>query len=126
MKRFSLQEYLANPSQKIVTRDCKPVRILCTDANGDYPIVGLIHYTNGDEREVPENYTENGSYDISNEENQRDLFFAPEKKEGWVNLFRYNEGGIFARFYEKEEDAIEGISKIFNKHIATIKLEWEE
>ena len=64
MKRFSLQEYLANPSQKVVTRDGKPVRILCTDAKGDYPIVGLIHYTYGDEREVPESYTENGSYDI--------------------------------------------------------------
>ena len=89
MKRFSLQEYLANPSQKVVTRDGKPVRILCTDAKGDYPIVGLIHYTYGDEREVPESYTENGSYDITNEENQRDLFFAPVKKSkkghgGWI------------------------------------------
>ena len=63
MKRFSLQEYLANPSQKVVTRYGKPVRILCTDANMKYPIVALIkeygtdhvktYDTNGNVSSVP-------------------------------------------------------------------------
>ena len=32
MKPFNLQEYLANPSRKVVTRDGRQVRIICTDA----------------------------------------------------------------------------------------------
>ena len=31
MKQFSLEEYLANPSKKVVTRDGRNVRIICTD-----------------------------------------------------------------------------------------------
>ena len=32
MKEFNLTEYLKNPSQRVVTRENMPVRILCTDA----------------------------------------------------------------------------------------------
>ena len=43
MKQFSLEEYLKNPNQKVVTRDGHPVRIICTDHdNISYPIVGAI------------------------------------------------------------------------------------
>lgn len=42
MKQFSLNEYLANPSRKVVTRDGHSVRIICTDANRFFPIVALI------------------------------------------------------------------------------------
>ena len=31
MKKFNLKEYLKNPSVKIVTRDGKPARIICTN-----------------------------------------------------------------------------------------------
>ena len=42
MKQFSLKEYLANPSRKVVTRDGKNVRILCTDRKLDSKeVVGL-------------------------------------------------------------------------------------
>ena len=34
MKQFNLMEYLANPSRKIVTRDGRNVRIICTDKKG--------------------------------------------------------------------------------------------
>ena len=30
MKEFDLQEYLKHPSQKVVTRDGRKVRIICT------------------------------------------------------------------------------------------------
>ena len=43
MKQFSLDEYLKNPKRKVVTRDGRNVtRLLCTDAEGDYPIVALV------------------------------------------------------------------------------------
>lgn len=43
MKPFNLEEYLKNPSRKVVTRDGRNVRIICTDFdNPDYPVVGEI------------------------------------------------------------------------------------
>ena len=45
MKQFNLEEYLKNPSKKIVTRDGSPVRIICTDRKDlDAPIVALVDY----------------------------------------------------------------------------------
>lgn len=32
MKPFNLEEYLANPSKKVVTGDGRKARIVCTDA----------------------------------------------------------------------------------------------
>ncbi len=55
MKQFNLNEYLKKPSRKVVTRDGRPVRILCTDAKSDYPVIGLISSNGGD---YPENYTD--------------------------------------------------------------------
>ena len=43
MKPFNLEEYLANPNRKIVTRDGRNVRIICTDRkDSDFPIVALV------------------------------------------------------------------------------------
>ena len=33
MEKFNLEEYLKNPSRKVVTRDGRKVRIICTDMN---------------------------------------------------------------------------------------------
>ena len=44
MRFFNLEEYLKNPSQKVVTRDGREVRIICTDMKSydDDKIVTLI------------------------------------------------------------------------------------
>ena len=42
MKEFNLTEYLKNPSQKVVTRDGRDVRIIFTDHKGSQPIIALI------------------------------------------------------------------------------------
>ena len=42
MKQFSLEEFLNNPSRKVVTRDGRPVRIVCTDAKRKYKVIGLV------------------------------------------------------------------------------------
>ena len=43
MKPFNLEEYLKNPDKKVVTRDGRNVRIICTDRRDSvYPIVVLI------------------------------------------------------------------------------------
>ena len=87
MKQFSLEEYLANPSRKVVTRDGRKVkRILCTDAMGPYPIVVLIEKSDNTE-DFAVQYTKEGKYFISGT-NNNDLFFATEKHEGWVNIYK--------------------------------------
>lgn len=63
MKPFNLNEYIDNPSRKVVTRLGRTARIICTDANMKYPIVALIkeystdrvktYDTNGNVSSVP-------------------------------------------------------------------------
>ena len=45
MTPFNLDEYLKNPSQKIVTRDDREVEIIDTAASGEYPVVASIEST---------------------------------------------------------------------------------
>ena len=49
MKKFSIKEYLANPSRKVVTRDGHPARILYTDAKGKYPVVAIFDIDDEDD-----------------------------------------------------------------------------
>lgn len=122
LKPFKLEEYLANPSKKVVTRSGKDVRILCTDAKGDFPIIALID-------ELTDNciyhsvYTKEGHvkpYDIPT---RYDLFFASEKREGWINILKND--SVFPDIYETQDLAKEyGMQR--PDYIDTIKIEWEE
>ena len=89
MKAFSLEEYLKNPSRRVVTRDGREVRIRCTDRRGGkgQPIVALVNTPDMDEEYVG-TYREDGRWSTSGCASDLDLFFAPEKKEGWVNVYR--------------------------------------
>lgn len=121
MKQFNLDEYLKNPSRKVVTREGRNVnRILCTDMKGDYPIVAVVESYNGKFQEVL-TYTNDGAY-YCNETSKNDLFFAPEKHEGWVNVYRI--GGLGCRcIFDSEEKARQCADE---GAIATVKIEWEE
>ena len=122
MEQFSLEKYLANPSRKVVTRDGRRVRIICTDMKSTtYPVVALIE--NGSGYEQLTTFSKNGEYAV-NESSRSDLFFAPEKHEGWVNIYkegtnRYLEGCICVT--KEEAKRIRGYG-----YITTIKIEWEE
>lgn len=124
MKQFSLKEYLANPLRKVVTRECKPARIVCTDAKGKYPVVALI--TTEENFEIAHHFKEDGTY-IDGAVNLSDLFFTTEKKEGWVNVYRNVRGNIFfsTPYYTKEE-ALDALYDDTDTRIDTIKVEWEE
>lgn len=120
MKQFSLEEYLKDPNRKVVTRDGHPVRIICTDHdNISYPIVGAIKGY-----EFPFCFGEDGYVVGSNCNDANDLFFAPEKHEGWANIYgRFLAGSIFSTKEEAEEYAKRVGTKDF---VATAKIEWEE
>ena len=124
MKEFNLDEYLKDPSKKVVTRDGRDVRIICTDAKGDEPIIALVYNNNRDEENVY-TYNRDGSFYGDNYD-CLDLFFASTKREGWVNLFKDEElTFINGDVYENEKDAKEA-AQGESDFIATIKIEWEE
>ena len=121
MEQFSLEKYLANPSRKLVTRDGRRARIVCTDKrNENYPIISLIEYEWG---EVDYLHTKDGKT-IKGKDGCADLFFAPEKHEGWVNIYQVGKNKKCGFIYETEEAAKDQFES--NEHIATVKIEWEE
>ena len=126
MKQFNLEEYLANPSKKVVTRDGRSVRIVCTDrVLGTFPVLALVMEKSGIENSY--SYKTNGQYDEQGISNL-DLFFAPEKHEGWVNIFVDAVGNPSITdlhiFTSKEDAKKEGKNKKW--YIKTAKIEWEE
>ena len=124
MEQFSLEKYLANPSRKVVTRDGCPVRILCTDRiSYNVEIVGLIMNDNGMESIFT--WTQQGK-EYVNSDTSNDLFFAPEKQTGWINVYRNNDSHTYAgAVYDSKEDA-EKRKTTDENYVTTIKIEWEE
>ena len=122
MKQFSLKEHLANPSRKVITRDGRPARIICTNTKGKYPVVALVET---DDREITYDFNAEGKF-LDDKEDNRDLFFASEKREGWVNIYRNGEGNIITsvRVYDKKEKA-EKAKDNFG-YLGTIHIEWED
>ena len=129
MKEFNLTEYLKNPSQKVVTRDGREVRIICTDFKSQMnkPIIALIKEDEDEENAF--NFKENGRWHLpENEESLKDLFFAPIKKEGWINLYK----GVVKDYlpsvgqkvYKTKESA--NLNKRDDNYLTTVKIEWEE
>ena len=116
MKPFSLEEYLANPSRTVVTRSGKPVIIHCTNYESDGPIIAEVKGYN-----KSRSYQRNGRYYLYDDSNF-DLFFASEKHEGWVNVYRDFDDVMCGSVFATEEDA-----KCKAKTaIATVRIEWEE
>ena len=125
MKQFNLNEYLKNPDRKIVTRDGHNARIISTDRKSPtgHNIVVLLDY--GSE-EISTTCDNNGETEFCSPfQSKGDLFFVPEKKEGWVNLFKINSTITTGEVYNTKDEAKSAVvgSSIY---ISTVKVEWEE
>ena len=121
MKAFSLEEYLKNPNRKIVTRDGRNVTIRCIKNNSIKPIIAEIE-------DLGYSYSCFADGIASLEGDAcNDLFFVTEKHEGWINLYK-NEDGISwispNYFTSKKEAEKEGKTRTCS--VTTIKIEWEE
>lgn len=77
MEQFSLDKWLENPQRRVVTRDGRPVRIICTDIRSHFPIVAAIKLEVGNE--FIQDYDPKGRSNLSKNEDS-DLFFADEKE----------------------------------------------
>ena len=125
MKQFSLEEYLKNSDRKVITRDGRNVRIICTDRQGgDRPILALCFASDGIENCF--SCLPNGRRYVDTD-SCMDLFFAPKKHEGWVNLYKDNAYYylVSSIVYQSESEAKKCIVKNLN-YVGTIKVEWED
>ena len=125
MEQFNLEKYLENPNRKVVTRDGRSVRIICTNRlDENYPVIALL---NNEDSEKCHSYTKFGKFNSYQAlDCELDLFFAPDKKSGWINLYKMN--SIISpgpRAYDTKEEA-ESAAGDKSYYISTIKIEWEE
>ena len=120
MKPFSLEEYLKNPSRKVVTANGDSVRIICADRLGEFPIIGLVKTDNV---EKVTSYMNSGRV-CREVPSECDLFFAPERKEGWVNVYCQDNRHLCGNVYNTEHEA--NLHSRSSGYLATVKIEWEE
>ena len=127
MKQFDLDEYLANPSKKVVTRDGRSVKIHCTNYFGAQKIIAQV-----EGNDYSSAFSNDGRF-IVGDESSRDLFFAPEKHEGWVNIYkagvqRETLGCLVTRYAGSSIWPTEEAAKTAADAdpVTTIKIEWEE
>ena len=119
LKPFDIQK--AREGKPVCTRDGRKVRIVCFDRIDAKPILALIPSTDG-KGEVVFDYFVSGKRIATPLESDLDLMMYPEKKEGWVNVYK---GGLLdIKTYPTQKEALDKASS--ENYIATVKIEWEE
>lgn len=123
LKPFDLEA--AKAGKPVCTRDGRKARIICFDAKCNKPIVALIYDCN---KETVLQYLENGRFFVD-QIDKYDLMMLPQKKEGWVNVYKsYNVGKkipCMASIYPTKEEAKKS-SVVGFDYVDTVKIEWEE
>ena len=100
------------------TMDGKKVRILCRDAKGDFPVIGIIIVDLDTDRVM--RWTEDGHAYKNGLHSQADLRPLPPKKHvRW--MAEYSDGDVVA--YRSKEDADRATS---SERIACIRVEFTE
>lgn len=123
IKKLNLKEFdleAAKAGKPVCTRDGRKARIICFDAKDNKPIVALIYDC---KKEIVLQYLENGRSFVDEISNY-DLMMLPEKKEGWVNIYKDFEDRICC-IYKTKEEALEK-KETEDDYITTVKIEWEE
>lgn len=127
LKPFDIQK--ARGGKSVCTRDGRSARIVCfdrvTNTTNEYTghLIVLVTNPNGDEQSFY--YTEKGNLAGEDEydNHKYDLMMLPEKKEGWVNVYKDGDNNYRSTIYTNEKVAL---SRKGSDCITTIKIEWEE
>ena len=85
MKEFDIN--LAKQGKPVCTRDGRKARIICFDRKDNTPIVALIECVN--HAEILQCVHNDGKY-FHCDTSDNDLMMLPEKKEGWINVYKRN------------------------------------
>ena len=125
LKPFDLEA--AKAGKPVCTRDGRKARIICFDAKGEKPIIALI--ANGNSEDVNYYYI-TGKVRFLDKEDENDLMMLPEKKEGWVNVYRDCDGANITKddnIYSSKEAAMASAQVIDrDNYVATTIINWEE
>jgi hypothetical protein len=122
-KKLNLKEFnieAAKAGKPVCTRDGRKVRIICFDAECNKPIVALIYDCN---KETVFQYLKSGRFFVD-QIDKYDLMMLPQKKEGWVNIYKDFEDTVCC-IYSTEKEALEE-KETEEDYITTVKIEWEE
>lgn len=121
MKPFNIKEYLENPNREVVTREGKPVRILCTDLDdNDYPVAAAIRNRHTDK------FTAGGLFQAGRE-TKYDLFFYSKKIEAWTLFVKCVGNFVLGSiFYDTIEEARRVQESDPDRYGPIVKVEWEE
>ena len=125
LKPFDIQK--AREGKPVCTRDGRKARIICFDAKrkDEKSIIALVPSKEYVGFEDLIAYPDNGNY-YGGHENDGDLMMLPEKKEGWVNVYKGIDGITFSKHpYPSKEEAIKSAG-IMSNRIDTVKIYWEE
>ena len=123
LKPFDLQA--AKSGKPVCTRSGKPVRIICFDVKrATCPIIALVKE---DGHEKVCSYIPDGRR-FEKTEWPDDLMMIPEKKEGWVNLYRDEESKrvYCGEFIFSEREKAEKHYECNDTKVATVPVNWEE
>ena len=125
LKPFDIQK--AREGKPVCTRDGHKARIICFDRIDAKPILALVPSPDGKGEGVFD-YFVSGQRFANALESDLDLMMLPEKKEGWINIIKTEDGGYCCKgeVHSDYNDAFsENINALDNRGI-TVKIEWEE
>lgn len=128
-KKLNLKEFnieAAKAGKPVCTRDGRKVRIICFDAKrkDGKNIIALIPSKEYSGFEDLVAYPNNGNYH-GGHENDGDLMMLPQKKEGWVRIYKSasNVYYLSSNIYKTEEEAKHSSDCCY---VGASKISWEE
>lgn len=118
LKSFDIEA--AKAGKPVCTRNGHKARIICFDAKSSKPVIALITRKSDDYEEGYSFYEDGRACGDKN--NDYDLMMLPEKKEGWVNVYK---GGLLdTKSYPTKKEAFDKASP--KGYVDTIKINWSE
>lgn len=125
MEQFNLFKYRLNRKRKIINRVGEPVRIICHNVKGNKPIVAVIDEGN---RNQIINYTKDGRCISQDCWSPNDIFFAPKKRVGWINIYQsdtpYTDKNIYSSKEEAKKFIYDSCGLLQSDYKGTIKIKW--
>jgi hypothetical protein len=123
-KKFDLEA--AKNGSPVITRDGKQARIVCFDVNSkdDQPILALI--TRNDGYEGYSSHCINGDFYFNENQSPNDLFMAPVKKKGWINIYPPVNNYTAALTNDVHKTRDQADRDATKARISCIEIEWTE
>ena len=119
-KEFNLKAALAGAP--VVTREGKELLAIVSNQDTRTRYGDLIYLIVVGERVVSRDAWSDGRYYKGAMESKIDLFMAPEKKSGWVNVYRTDGEYILGEIHETKKKALE---VAITSTVDTITINWE-